>query len=65
MWRAMRALSTVALIVGVLLIPTALGVAKFDRDRKISELERTLIAETDQHGGPWRATSAARERSCC
>ena len=46
----MRALSIVALIVGVLLIPTALGVAKFDRDREISELERTLVAETDEHG---------------
>ena len=47
----MRALSIVALIVGVLLIPTALGVAKFDRDRDVSELERTLVAETDEHGG--------------
>ena len=25
--------------------------AKFDRDRDISELERTLVAETDEHGG--------------
>ena len=40
-----------ALIVGVLLIPTALGLAKFDRDRDISELERALVAETDEHGG--------------
>ena len=47
----MRALSLLALIVGVLLIPTALGVAKFDRDRDVSELERTLVAETDEHGG--------------
>jgi diguanylate cyclase (GGDEF)-like protein len=47
----MRALSLIALIVGVLLIPTALGIAKFDRDRDISELERTLVAETDEHGG--------------
>ena len=47
----MRALSILALIVGVLLIPTALGAAKFDRDRDIAELERTLIAETDEHGG--------------
>jgi diguanylate cyclase (GGDEF)-like protein len=46
----MRALSIVALIVGVLLIPTALGVAKFDRDRDVAELERTLVAETDEHG---------------
>ena len=47
----MRALSFAALIVGVLLIPTALGVAKFNRDRDISEVERALIAETDEHGG--------------
>ena len=47
----MRVLSFAALIVGILLIPTALGVAKFDRDRDISEVERTLVAETDEHGG--------------
>ena len=47
----MRALSFAAFIVGILLIPTALGVAKFDRDRDISEIERTLVAETDEHGG--------------
>ena len=46
----MRAFSFAALIVGVLLIPTALGVAKFDRDRDISEVERALVAETDEHG---------------
>ena len=47
----MRALSFAAFIVGILLIPTALGVAKFDRDRDISEVERALVAETDEHGG--------------
>jgi diguanylate cyclase (GGDEF)-like protein len=47
----MRAFSFVALIVGVLLIPTALGIAKLDHDRNESELERTLVAETDEHGG--------------
>ena len=47
----MRVVSFVGLIVGVLLIPTAFGVAKFDRDRDVSELERTLVAETDEHGG--------------
>jgi diguanylate cyclase (GGDEF)-like protein len=41
----------VALIIGVLLIPTALGLAKVDRDRDVSELERALVAETDEHGG--------------
>ena len=47
----MRTLSFAAFIVGILLIPTALGVAKFDRDRDISEVERSLVAETDEHGG--------------
>jgi diguanylate cyclase (GGDEF)-like protein len=47
----MRVLSLAAFIVGVLLIPTALGVAKFDRDRDVSELERTLAAQTDERGG--------------
>lgn len=47
----MRSLSFAALIVGVLLIPTALGVAKVDRDREASEQERALVAETDEHGG--------------
>jgi hypothetical protein len=47
----MRAFSFAALIVGVLLIPTALGMAKLDHDRNRSELERTLMAEIDEHGG--------------
>jgi diguanylate cyclase (GGDEF)-like protein len=47
----MRVLAFAAFIVGILLIPTALGVAKFDRDRRISEVERTLVAEIDEHGG--------------
>ncbi|HEX5618283.1 MAG TPA: GGDEF domain-containing protein, partial [Solirubrobacteraceae bacterium] len=47
----MRALSFAALIVGVVLIPTALGLAKLDHDREVSQLERTLVAETDEHGG--------------
>jgi diguanylate cyclase (GGDEF)-like protein len=46
----MRVLSFVAFVVGVLLIPTALGVAKFDRDRDISQVERSLEAETEEHG---------------
>ena len=48
----MRVVSFVGLIVGVLLIPTALGVAKFDRDRDVSELERTLVSETEEHASP-------------
>ena len=47
----MRVASFMALIVGVLLIPIAFGMTKFDRDRDVSELERTLVAETDEHGG--------------
>jgi diguanylate cyclase (GGDEF)-like protein len=47
----MRALSFAALIIGVVLIPTALGLAKMDHDREVSQLERTLVAETDEHGG--------------
>ena len=43
----MRALSFAALIVGVILIPTALGLAKIDHDRELSQLERALVAETD------------------
>src|SRR3954467_6215835 len=47
----MRALSFAALIVGIVLIPTALGLAKLDRDREISQVERMLVAETEEHGG--------------
>jgi hypothetical protein len=47
----MRALSFAALIVGVILVPMALGLAKFDHDHEVSELERALVAETDEHGG--------------
>jgi diguanylate cyclase (GGDEF)-like protein len=47
----MRALSFAALLIGVILIPTALGLAKLDHDRDLSQLERALVAETDEHGG--------------
>jgi diguanylate cyclase (GGDEF)-like protein len=47
----MRAVSFAALIVGVLLIPTALGVAQLDHDRDVSQLERSLTAETEQQAG--------------
>src|SRR3954454_6562423 len=47
----MRTISFTALIVGVLLIPTALGMVKLDHDRDASELECALVAETDEHGG--------------
>src|SRR3954454_19948521 len=47
----MRALSFGALIVGIVLIPTALGLAKLDRDRDLSQAERMLVAETQEHGG--------------
>jgi diguanylate cyclase (GGDEF)-like protein len=45
----MRALSFAALIAGVLLIPTSLGLAKLDHDRDVSQVERTLVGETDEH----------------
>src|SRR3954466_10281091 len=48
---AMRVLSFSALIVGVILIPTALGLAKVDHDRDVSQTERMLVAETEEHGG--------------
>src|SRR3954452_25541766 len=47
----MRALSFAALIVGIVLIPTALGLAKLDHDRELSQVERMLVAETGEHGG--------------
>jgi diguanylate cyclase (GGDEF)-like protein len=47
----MRTVSFAALIVGVMLIPTAIGLAKLDRDREVSALKRALIAETEEHGG--------------
>jgi diguanylate cyclase (GGDEF)-like protein len=47
----MRPLSFAALIVGVLLIPTSLGLAKLDHDRETSQVERTLVAEADEHAG--------------
>jgi hypothetical protein len=46
----MRSVSFAALIAGVVLIPTALGLAKADHDRDVSVLERTLTAETNEHG---------------
>jgi diguanylate cyclase (GGDEF)-like protein len=51
MTASMRALSFAALIVGIVLIPTALGLAKVDRDRELSQVERMLVAETEEHGG--------------
>src|SRR3954470_8712183 len=47
----MRIISFTALVVGVCLIPSALGAAKLDHDRRLSELDRTLLAETDEHTG--------------
>src|SRR3954467_9923626 len=47
----MRVISFTALVVGLCLIPSALGVAKLEHDRRLSELDRTLLAETDEHSG--------------
>ena len=41
----------VLLVVGVCLIPSAVGVAKLDHDRRLSEIDRALVGETDEHGG--------------
>src|SRR3954463_3145666 len=46
----MRVISLTALVVGVCLIPSAVGVAKVDHDRRLSELDRALRADTDEHG---------------
>jgi diguanylate cyclase (GGDEF)-like protein len=51
MTQRMRTLSFGALIVGVVLIPTALGLARVDHDRDESQSERMLVAETEEHGG--------------
>src|SRR4051812_36104401 len=47
----MRVISFTALVVGLCLVPSALGVAKLEHDRRLSELDRTLLAETDEHSG--------------
>src|SRR3954463_431277 len=46
----MRVISLTALVVGVCLLPSAVGVAKLDHDRRLSELDRALRADTDEHG---------------
>src|SRR3954463_3363850 len=46
----MRVISLAALVAGVCLIPSAVGVAKLDQDRRLSELDRALRADTDEHG---------------
>jgi diguanylate cyclase (GGDEF)-like protein len=47
----MRVPAFIALIVGVILIPTTLGVAQLERDGDRSRLEQSLVAETEAHGG--------------
>src|SRR4051812_43975650 len=46
----MRGFSLTALVVGVCLVPSAVGVAKLDHDHRLSELDRALRADTDEHG---------------
>ena len=43
----MRIVSFAALLVGVILMPTALGIAKLEHDRDVAEIQRTLAAEAD------------------
>jgi diguanylate cyclase (GGDEF)-like protein len=47
----MRGLSFAGLILGVVLIPVALGLTKLNHDHRVSQTERTLVAQTDEHGG--------------
>lgn len=51
----MRIVSFAALIVGVVLMPTAFGIAKLEHDRDVTEIQRTLAAETDEHGSALEA----------
>ena len=47
----MRAVSFAGLILGVVLIPVALGLTKLNHDHHVSQTERPLVAQTDEHGG--------------
>ena len=47
----MRSLSLGALVVSLVLIPLAVGVAVTDHNRHASETERHLASEADQHAG--------------
>ncbi len=58
----MRSVSFTALIVGVLLIPSALGVAKLEQDRKVAEQQRAMAAAADQQGSALESY-AARARA--
>lgn len=43
----MLILSRAILVVGLILIPSAVGVARLEHDRQVAEVERTLFAEID------------------
>jgi diguanylate cyclase (GGDEF)-like protein len=58
----MRVVSLTALIMGVILCTAALGTAKLEHDREVSDVERLLVAETDEHAGALE-TYFARARS--
>jgi diguanylate cyclase (GGDEF)-like protein len=47
----MRVVSLTALIMGVILFTAAIGTAKLEHDRDASDVERLLVAETDEHAG--------------
>jgi diguanylate cyclase (GGDEF)-like protein len=58
----MRVLALTALIMGVILCTAALGAAKLEHDRSVTDVERLLVAETDEHAGALE-TYFARARS--
>jgi diguanylate cyclase (GGDEF)-like protein len=58
----MRVASLTALIMGVILCTAAIGTAKLEHDRDVSDIERLLVAETDEHAGALQ-TYFARARS--
>ena len=60
----MRSLSLGALVVSLVLIPLAVGVAVTDHTRHASETERHLASEADQHAGSLDAYFL-RARSRC
>ncbi|MEA2448078.1 MAG: hypothetical protein QOG63_10 [Thermoleophilaceae bacterium] len=45
----MRIFAVAALLIGVLLIPTAIGLAQVDHNRRVAELDRRLTSELTDH----------------
>ena len=51
-------------MVGVILIPTGLGLAKMDHDREVSQVERMLVAETDERRRAGQLLRPGADRWC-